>query len=102
MTQSQMDIEAAIDWLVRLQGEAVTEGDWRAFDAWLTGAIEAAPAERAAALAGWAEAPSGRLSHPRAEHLLPLMVAAGASDRAGARIYSEHVLRTAISAFRFN
>lgn len=36
MTQSQMDIEAAIDWLVRLQGEAVTEGDWRAFDAWLT------------------------------------------------------------------
>ena len=36
MTQSQMDIEAAIDWLVRLQGEAVTESDWRAFDAWLT------------------------------------------------------------------
>lgn len=36
MTQSQMDIEAAIDWLVRLQGEAVTEGDWREFDAWLT------------------------------------------------------------------
>lgn len=36
MTQSQMDIEAAIDWMVRLQGDAVTEGDWRAFDAWLT------------------------------------------------------------------
>jgi len=36
MTQSHMDIEAAIDWLVRLQGDAVTEGDWRAFDAWLT------------------------------------------------------------------
>jgi transmembrane sensor len=35
MTQSQMDIEAAIDWLVRLQGEAVAESDWLAFDAWL-------------------------------------------------------------------
>ena len=36
MTQSQTDIEAAIDWLVRLQGDAVTESDWRDFDAWLT------------------------------------------------------------------
>jgi transmembrane sensor len=36
MTQSQMDIEAAIDWLVRLQGDAVTESDWREFDTWLT------------------------------------------------------------------
>uniref|UniRef100_B0SYA7 Anti-FecI sigma factor, FecR n=1 Tax=Caulobacter sp. (strain K31) TaxID=366602 RepID=B0SYA7_CAUSK len=36
MTHSQTDIEAAIDWLVRLQGDAVTESDWRDFDAWLT------------------------------------------------------------------
>lgn len=36
MTQSQMDIEAAVDWLVRLQGETVSEDDWLAFDAWLT------------------------------------------------------------------
>ena len=36
MTRSQTDIETAIDRLVRLQGEAVTEADWRAFDAWLT------------------------------------------------------------------
>lgn len=36
MTQSQTDIEAAIEWLVRLQGDAVTESDWRDFDAWLT------------------------------------------------------------------
>jgi transmembrane sensor len=27
---------AAIDWLVRLQGETVTERDWLDFDAWLT------------------------------------------------------------------
>ena len=41
MTRAQTDIdaetvEAAIDWLVRLQGEAVTERDWLDFDAWLT------------------------------------------------------------------
>lgn len=36
MTRSQTDIEVAIDWLVLLQGEAVSEEDWRAFDAWLT------------------------------------------------------------------
>lgn len=40
MTRAQTDIdaeiEAAIAWLVRLQGEAVTERDWLDFDAWLT------------------------------------------------------------------
>lgn len=41
MTRPQTDIdaeiaEAAIHWLVRLQGEAVTERDWLDFDAWLT------------------------------------------------------------------
>jgi transmembrane sensor len=36
MTRSQTDIEVAIDWLVLLQGDSVTEDDWRAFDAWLT------------------------------------------------------------------
>jgi transmembrane sensor len=43
MTRAQTDIdaetsEAAIAWLVRLQGETVTEGDWLEFDAWLTAA----------------------------------------------------------------
>lgn len=41
MTRPQTDIdagitEAAIGWLIRLQGEAVTESDWLEFDAWLT------------------------------------------------------------------
>jgi transmembrane sensor len=40
MTRAQTDIDAemaeAVDWLVRLQGEAVTERDWLNFDAWLT------------------------------------------------------------------
>jgi aromatic ring-opening dioxygenase catalytic subunit (LigB family) len=72
-----------------------------AFDAWLSDAVAAAPDARGAALDRWADAPAGRLSHPRAEHLLPLMVAAGASEARGTRIYAEHVLETAISGFSF-
>ncbi len=72
-----------------------------AFDHWLTAAVEAAPEVRATALANWAEAPAGRLSHPREEHLLPLMVAAGASELPGVQVYTERVLQTAISGYRF-
>ncbi len=73
-----------------------------AFDDWLTAAAESDADKRAALLASWSDAPSGRLSHPREEHLLPLMVAAGASSSTGRRIYSERVMQTAISAFRFD
>lgn len=72
------------------------------FDRWLTAAAESDPDKRAALLASWSDAPSGRLSHPREEHLLPLMVAAGASGGEGRRVYSERVMQTAISAFRFD
>ncbi len=73
----------------------------QAFDAWLNDAAGREPLERAASLSGWAEAPAGQFSHPREEHLLPLMIAAGASDAAGERIYAEVVMKTALSAFRF-
>ncbi len=72
------------------------------FDHWITAAAESDPDKREALLASWSDAPSGRLSHPREEHLLPLMVAAGASRGEGRRIYSERVMQTAISAFRFD
>jgi aromatic ring-opening dioxygenase catalytic subunit (LigB family) len=71
------------------------------FDAWLTDAVGLAPAARAKKLAEWSEAPAGRLSHPREEHLIPLMVAAGASDAVGERIFNDEVMLTFISAFRF-
>ncbi|MCQ8277256.1 dioxygenase [Acetobacteraceae bacterium KSS8] len=73
-----------------------------AFDAWLTEAAEQAGPARADHLARWESAPAARLSHPEAEHLLPLMVAAGASEQAGERVYSEKVLETIISGFRFD
>ena len=53
------------------------------FDDWLGDAVVADPTARDAALARWAQAPGARVAHPREEHLLPLMVMAGAagSDR---------------------
>ncbi len=71
------------------------------FDRWLTAAAAAQPDERAGLLAHWAEAPWARLCHPREEHLLPLMVAAGASDAPGTHDFGDQVLGGAVSAFRF-
>ena len=71
------------------------------FDRWLAEAVAEAPPERAGQLAKWAEAPFARLCHPREEHLLPLMVAAGASREPGTHDYAEQVLGGAVSAFRF-
>ncbi len=60
-------------------------GPSREFDAWLNDAVVGAPpAERERRLLEWEQAPAARAAHPREEHLLPLMVAAGAAgeDRA--------------------
>lgn len=74
----------------------------QAFDRWLTAAIQSPNAARAHALERWSDAPAGRLSHPEEEHLLPLMVAAGASVEPGERVYAETVMETAISGFLFD
>ena len=74
------------------------------FDHWLTDAVQAEPAQRRQALIDWAEAPSARLSHPpRAEeHLLPLMVVAGAAGAdKGQRVFSDRVMETTLSAYSF-
>ena len=76
------------------------EPSW-AFDAWLADAV-ADPQGREDRLARWAQAPSARASHPREEHLLPLMVAAGAAEgEPGVRTYADRVLGKAISGFQF-
>lgn len=75
-----------------------------AFDTWLTSAVESQPDHRDAALAEWDRAPMARLCHPlrQEEHLLPLLVAAGAGSQSrGRRIYTERVTETTLSAFRF-
>jgi aromatic ring-opening dioxygenase catalytic subunit (LigB family) len=71
----------------------------RAFDAWLTRAVESPAAE----LTAWREAPFAAYAHPREEHLMPLMVAAGAGGEApGKRIFSDEPMGAAISAYRFD
>jgi aromatic ring-opening dioxygenase catalytic subunit (LigB family) len=75
----------------------------RAFDAWLTRAIESPAAERDAFLTGWSEAPFAAYAHPSEEHLIPLMVAAGAGgDAPGTRIFADEPMGAAISAYRFD
>src|SRR3954469_6254009 len=86
---------------MRAYGDPRAAEPSRIFDQWLTQAVERPAPLRAEQLAGWAAAPNGRFAHPREEHLLPLMVAAGASEAPGERVYSELVLGTAISGFRF-
>lgn len=50
-----------------------------AFDAWLREAATAEATKRDEALLAWEKAPRARAAHPREEHLLPLMVIAGAA-----------------------
>ncbi len=72
------------------------------FDAWLAEAVTAPPAERETRLAHWDEAPMARVCHPREEHLLPLMVAAGAgADSPGKLDFRDVIGGKTISAFRF-
>ena len=73
------------------------------FDDWLDDSIRESDVERRnQRLIEWEKAPSARAAHPTEEHLIPLMVAAGAGGTdEGKRIYSEPVAGSAISAFQF-
>ena len=73
-----------------------------AFDAWLRETATLPAAERDRGLTAWASAPRARLAHPREEHLLPLMVVAGAAgeDR-GMRAYDGTILGLRVSAYHF-
>jgi aromatic ring-opening dioxygenase catalytic subunit (LigB family) len=72
------------------------------FDAWLADAVCQPKARREAALINWESAPGARICHPREEHLIPLMVAAGAAGKdAAVHAYSDVVLGKKLSGFRF-
>ncbi len=74
------------------------------FDTWLSSVVESEPAQRNAALLAWEQAPSARLCHPPRgeEHLLPMLVAAGAGgDSVGHKLFSDRVMETTLSAFGF-
>ena len=86
---------------LRAYGNPAASAPAAEFDRWLTGAATVPGGERAKLLAEWTEAPHARFCHPRPEHLLPLMVAAGASDAAGTHDFGEEIMAAAISGYRF-
>lgn len=72
------------------------------FDAWLGESVTKPAAERNQLLTQWAMAPAAREAHPREEHLLPLMVIAGAAgEDVGTVAYRGAVMNQRISAFHF-
>ncbi|GAA4332966.1 class III extradiol ring-cleavage dioxygenase [Pigmentiphaga soli] len=72
------------------------------FDDWLAAAVALPPAERERALVQWRDAPDALKAQPHPDHLLPLMVAAGAAaGDAGRRIFRDQVMNVVVSACRF-
>jgi aromatic ring-opening dioxygenase catalytic subunit (LigB family) len=73
------------------------------FDTWLREAVTHGDvAERDRRLSDWARAPAARVCHPREEHLMPLMVIAGAAgtDR-GVTAYNGTLAGVTHSGFQF-
>lgn len=73
------------------------------FEAWLTDAVtDPSPSSRAQRLSNWEQAPAARLAHPREEHLVPLMVAAGAAgDSRGRLDFQDRVWGVSMASYRF-
>lgn len=86
---------------LRAYGNPAVTAPAAEFDRWLSRAATAGAEERAALLGQWTGAPWALLCHPRPEHLMPLMVAAGASESPGQIDFAEEVLAAAISGYRF-
>ncbi|RMH72638.1 MAG: dioxygenase [Actinomyces sp.] len=96
-------IGSGMSWhnLAAFGSPAATEPS-RRFDAWLAETVASPPPERRQRLAHWTDAPAARLAHPREEHLLPLMVAAGAAGADPGRIaFSDEPMGARISAAVF-
>lgn len=76
------------------------------FDTWLTQAVNNPAPQREDLLTHWFDAPQALQCHPlkHEEHLMPLMVVAGAATDSGVgkKIFSDQVLETTQSAFRFD
>jgi aromatic ring-opening dioxygenase catalytic subunit (LigB family) len=73
------------------------------FEGYLHQAIQQKePAERNRMLVDWQSAPAARLAHPREDHLLPLMVVAGAAgDDPGAQIFVDIAMNVVMASYEF-
>jgi aromatic ring-opening dioxygenase catalytic subunit (LigB family) len=74
-----------------------------AFEDWLNQAVTQPDArQRNEMLAHWAQAPAARLAHPREDHLIPLLVAAGAAgEDIGHRLFVDHVMKVPMASYEF-
>ncbi|MEQ1579043.1 MAG: class III extradiol ring-cleavage dioxygenase [Steroidobacteraceae bacterium] len=74
-----------------------------AFEHWLTSAVsEPNVATRTSRLLSWEQAPAARLSHPREDHLIPLMVVAGAAgEDQGRRDFLDNAMGVVMASYRF-
>ncbi|MGY8524240.1 DODA-type extradiol aromatic ring-opening family dioxygenase [Paracidovorax citrulli] len=74
-----------------------------AFQQWLDDAVtQPDAARRNAMLADWARAPGARLVHPREDHLMPLLVAAGAAlDDPGQTLFVDRVMKVPMASYEF-
>lgn len=60
------------------------------------------PQQRNQALVNWEQAPFARIVHPREDHLIPLMVVAGAAGNdIGQRIFTDTVFEVVMASYRF-
>jgi aromatic ring-opening dioxygenase catalytic subunit (LigB family) len=84
-------------------GDPAVTARSQAFDSWLEQLlINGAAEEIEQQLMAWSAAPEARFSHPREEHLLPLLVcygAAAAQAVAAEKVFSGLFLNTRISSF---
>jgi aromatic ring-opening dioxygenase catalytic subunit (LigB family) len=72
------------------------------FDAWLRETMTLDPDSRNERLTRWTSAPAARAAHPREEHLIPLMVAAGAGGEDRAVIaFNDTFTGLRLSAYHF-
>jgi aromatic ring-opening dioxygenase catalytic subunit (LigB family) len=73
-----------------------------AFDEWLRETMTLDAASRNARLQQWTSAPAARAAHPREEHLIPLMVAAGAAgDDRAVVAFNDRFTGLRLSAYHF-
>lgn len=74
-----------------------------AFHDWLDSSLAGNWQQRTQALQRWSEAPGGRASHPREEHLIPLMIASGAgTDLPARRLWRGNVGATCLAGWAFD
>jgi aromatic ring-opening dioxygenase catalytic subunit (LigB family) len=72
------------------------------FDAWLRESLVLEAGARNERLERWTSAPAARAAHPREEHLIPLMVAAGAAGEDTAVVaFNDTFTGIRLSAYHF-